>query len=143
MCFWNIVNQLYIIYIYIYIHTYIYIYIYIYIYKHWLQSQILWEFLPHCQTTRLGILMEGSEFLFLWKNICGINIFQFVDHSRGGYEIRLYHNFAHPAISLWLLFFFGCKISFLIGSSTFFFFFFEAGVVNGCVVSSWLWFFFF
>ena len=73
-----------------------------------------------CWTHRLGCLTWGSELSQLWENFCNIIILQFVAHPPEWYGIWLYHLCAPPTISLWfLLYVFGCSISFLVGSSLF------------------------
>ena len=80
-------------------------------------------FSSHCQIPRLKILTWGSGVSVLWENFCGTMLFQFVGSSSNRYGIRFYHC-APPSILLWLLFCFGYKVSFLVGSSGFPFFFF-------------------
>ena len=41
----------------------------------------------HCQTSRLGSLIWGSELSLLWENFCGIIIFQFMNFPHGRYGI--------------------------------------------------------
>ena len=41
----------------------------------------------HCQTPRLGILMWGSELSLKWETLCGIIVFQSVDHPPCEYGI--------------------------------------------------------
>ena len=67
----------------------------------------------HCQTSRLGSLIWGSELSLLWENFCGIIIFQFMNFPHGRYGIWFYC-FWEPLLPscCGLFFVFGCRVSF-------------------------------
>ena len=82
-----------------------------------LQSQILWGLSSHCQAPRLESLTWGSELSLLWENFYGIIIFQWVIHPAGmGFYFT---TIASLLLSCCDFFVFGCRISFLLGSSFF------------------------
>ena len=67
----------------------------------------------HCQTSRLGSLIWGSELSLLWENFCGIIIFQFMNFPHGRYGIWFYCVWEPLFPSCCGLFFvFGCRVSF-------------------------------
>ena len=72
-----------------------------------------------CQTPRLGSLMWGSEPSLQWVDFCGISVLQFVSDPPSSYGIWFYCGCTLPTVSLWLLLFFGCGVSFLVSSSVF------------------------
>ena len=91
-----------------------------------LQSWMLWGLLLPMPDPQAGEPDVGSELSLLWENFCDIIILQFVGHPPGWYGIWLYCECAPPTISLWfLLYVFGCRISFLIGSSLFYWWLFS------------------
>ena len=67
----------------------------------------------HCQTSRLGSLIWGSELSLLWENFCGIIIFQFMNfpHSRYGIWFYCFWEPLFPSCCS-LFFVFGCRVSF-------------------------------
>ena len=71
-------------------------------------------------TPRLGSLMWGSELSLLWENLRDIIILQFVGCPPRGYEVWLFCKCAPLPSHCGLFFVFGCRISFLVGSSLFF-----------------------
>ena len=75
----------------------------------------------HCQTSRLGSLMWGSELSLLWEKFCGVIIFQFMNFPCGRYGIWFYC-FGEPLLPSCpgLFFVFGCRYLF-VGSSVFLF----------------------
>ena len=72
-----------------------------------------------CRTPRLGSLTWGSEPSLQWVDFCGISVLQFVSHPPSSYVIWFYCDCTPPTVSLWLLFVFGCGVSFLVSSSVF------------------------
>lgn len=72
-----------------------------------------------CQTPRLGILMWGSELSLQWEKLCDIIVFHFVIHPPRGCGVWFDHDCSSPTILMWLLLFFECRISFLVGSNVF------------------------
>lgn len=73
----------------------------------------------YCQTSRLGILMWGSELSLLWEKLCDIIVFQFVIHPPRDCAVWFDHDCSSPTILMWLLLFFGYRVSFLIGFNGF------------------------
>ena len=73
----------------------------------------------NCWTPGLGSLTWGSEPSPQWVDFCGISVLHFVSHPPSGYGIWFYCDCAPPTISLWLLFVFGCGVSFLVSSNVF------------------------
>ena len=74
----------------------------------------------HCQTSRLGSLIWGSELSLLWENFCGIIIFQFMNfpHSRYGIWFYCFWEPLFPSCC-GLFFVFGCRASFLVDPTGF------------------------
>ena len=72
-----------------------------------------------CQTQRLGNLASSSEFSLQWENLCVIIILQFVGCPPAGYHMVFDHVMKALLLTCHCGFFFvfGCKISFLVGSS--------------------------
>ena len=60
-----------------------------------------------------GSLKWGLELLLLWENTCHIIILQSEGHPPRWYGIWLYLECTPSAVSLWFLYVFGCRISFL------------------------------
>ena len=70
-----------------------------------------------CQTPRQGSLMWGSELSLSWGDLCNRSILQVVGHLRGmGLD---YITSAPPPPGSRFPLFFGCRPSFLVGSSLF------------------------
>ena len=72
----------------------------------------------HSQTPKLGTLTWARNFHSRWENFGGMIIFQLVGNPPGVYGIWFYQ-IVPPPPSHWGSFVFGCRISFLIGSSIF------------------------
>ena len=72
-----------------------------------------------CQISRLGILTWCSELSILWENFCGIIIFLFVGHPLNVYGIWVYCDCAPLPSCCGFFLVFGCRVSFLVGSSIF------------------------
>ena len=78
-----------------------------------------WNSSSRCQTPRLRSLTWGSEPSLQWVDFCGVIVLQFVGHTPSGYGTWFYCDCAPPTVSLWLLFVFGCGVSFLVSPSVF------------------------
>ena len=73
----------------------------------------------HCQTPRVASLTWGSELSLLWENFCGIIIFQFVACPPGcmGFDFVTIAPLLPSHCGFFFVF--GCRITFLVGSSIF------------------------
>ena len=63
--------------------------------------------------------MWGSELSLLWENFCGIIVFQFVSWPPGVYGFDFTVIVPLLLSCCGFFFVFGCRISFLVGSSAF------------------------
>lgn len=68
-----------------------------------LQSQMLLGFFSQCPGPRLGKLVQGSELLLLWENVCNIIVLQILSVPLWGIGVLLHCYCTLSTISLWFL----------------------------------------
>ena len=90
-----------------------------------LQSLMLWGSFSQCQTLRLGSLTWGSGLSHLWENLCDIIIFQFMGLPPLGMGFDYIEKAPLLPSHCSFFFVFGCKISFLVGTTSF--------LINSCL----------
>ena len=83
-----------------------------------LQSRFSGDSFSHCQTPRLGSLMWGPELSLQWEIFCGTVVFQFLGHAMGmGFDFIAIAPLLPSRCGFLIVF--GCRVSFLVGSSIF------------------------